>query len=101
MQHGFRLEQNFPNPFNPSTRIRFYLSTGSSIRLEIFNTVGQRVRLLENATLPAGEHQLLWDGRDHLGRVLPSGVYVYRLKAVPLDRSRPAVLLTRKMVLIQ
>ena len=101
VQHGFRLEQNFPNPFNPSTRIRFYLSTGSSIRLEIFNTVGQRVRLLENATLPAGEHQLLWDGRDHLGRVLPSGVYVYRLKAVPLDRSRPAVLLTRKMVLIQ
>ena len=70
------LFQNFPNPFNPVTTIRFVLSTESAVRLEIFNTLGNRVAALVESTLRPGMHTVRWDAAQ-----LPSGLYVCRLQA--------------------
>lgn len=75
------LEQNSPNPFNPSTTIRFVLNRTGTARLTIYDLEGRHiVTLLENV-LAAGEHQLLWDGRNDRGGDIQSGVYLCRLNA--------------------
>jgi len=77
----FRLEQNHPNPFNPTTTIRYHVSVASPITLTIFNLAGERVQTLVNAEFkPAGNYSVLWNGRDQAGRSAPSGVYLYRLE---------------------
>ncbi len=73
---GFRLEQNYPNPFNPSTRIRYTLPARSTVRLAVFNTLGQQVALLVNDVQAPGTHEASLDGSR-----LASGVYFYRLQA--------------------
>ena len=72
----FLLQQNFPNPFNPTTTIRFYLFQSGRIDLSVFNVLGDRVATLVTGTLSAGHHELTWDPRD-----LPTGVYHYRLQS--------------------
>ena len=78
---GFELEQNYPNPFNPNTQISFTLSSPSTVRLDIFNITGQRVRTLVDDRLEAGRHVVEWDGRSSDGRQVASGIYLYRMKA--------------------
>ena len=73
---AFELAQNFPNPFNPTTTIRFSLPEESPVRLTLFNALGQQVAVLEQGTREAGWHDVRFDA----GR-LASGVYVYRLEA--------------------
>jgi hypothetical protein len=78
----FTLEQNTPNPFNPSTTIRFSTTLESSVRLTIHNTTGQLIRTLIDSNTEAGAHQIVWDGMDDTGRAVSSGVYLYRLTSV-------------------
>ncbi len=78
---SFALGQNYPNPFNPSTRISFSLPVLSSVRLMVYNLLGQEVATIVNADLPAGRHEVLWGGADDAGRAVASGVYFYRLVA--------------------
>jgi hypothetical protein len=75
------LNQNYPNPFNASTRIRYRTPQEGQVTLEVFNILGQEVRCLVRADQPAGEHTVVWDGRDDDGRGLPSGIYFGRLQA--------------------
>ena len=70
-----------PNPFNPSTSIRFSLGHPARVRLLIFDVSGARVRGLADRTMPAGDHVLRWDGTNDQGRPLASGAYFYRLEA--------------------
>lgn len=77
----FLLERNYPNPFNPSTTIRFQLPEAAQVRLEIYNTIGARVRTLMNEYTEAGRYSSSWNGRDDAGRLLVSGTYFYRLSA--------------------
>jgi len=77
----FRLEQNYPNPFNPSTEIRFVLTKASKVNLSVYNTLGQQIRILASGFMPSGSHTAVWDGRDEQGSLVPSGVYVCRLRA--------------------
>jgi hypothetical protein len=72
----FRLEQNFPNPFNPSTTIRYGLPVRSQVTVAVFNTLGQQVAVLQNGEQEAGYHEVQFDGRS-----LSSGVYFYRIHA--------------------
>ncbi len=75
------LAQNHPNPFNPSTTIRFALPREASVSLSIFDLEGKMLRtLLEDARLEAGEHRQRWQGRDDEGRSLPSGIYFCELR---------------------
>ncbi len=78
---AIELYGNYPNPFNPETLIKFGLPADMKVRLRIFNLLGQEVRTLDGGRLAAGEHALVWDGRDYSGAVLPSGIYFYTLEA--------------------
>ncbi len=77
---SFTLFQNYPNPFNPETEIRFYLDKQRSVELRVYNTLGQVVKSLVKAKLPAGFHTVVWDGTNDAGRQMPSGVYMYSLE---------------------
>jgi hypothetical protein len=79
---SFALAQNFPNPFNPSTTIRYALPEAGVVRLVVFNAVGQRVADLVDEAQAAGYHDVRFDGST-----LSSGVYFYRLQVRPLDSS--------------
>lgn len=92
---NFRLAQNFPNPFNPFTTIRFYVEQSGQVDLTIFNVLGQKVRRLRNGNLQAGQHQVIWNGHDDSGRQVASGIYFYRL----VQKDGRAV--TRKMILLR
>lgn len=72
-----RLLGNAPNPFNPVTTIELEVSIEASVKLEIFNLNGQRVRTLTDQVLPAGHYGIMWDGNDERGNELASGVYFY------------------------
>jgi outer membrane protein assembly factor BamB len=69
-----KLKQNYPNPFNPTTRIEFDLHINSYVKLDVFNTLGQRVSILYDGELPAGNHSVTFNGSG-----LSSGVYIYRM----------------------
>lgn len=72
---------NHPNPFNPSTSIQFALGSHGHAALDIYDVSGRKVRSLVGAGLDAGNHTVVWDGQDDLGRSLPSGTYVARLRS--------------------
>ena len=80
----FSLKQNFPNPFNPSTTIPFAVPfAGGNLvaaSVEIFNTLGQSVRLLVDDQVQSGYHRVEWDGRDGNGQAVGSGLYFYRVR---------------------
>jgi beta-lactamase superfamily II metal-dependent hydrolase len=75
---GLELEQNFPNPFNPSTTIVYTLAQNEFVTLEIFDMLGRRIRKLVSQTEPAGVHSTQWNGKDDLGIAMSGGVYLYR-----------------------
>jgi hypothetical protein len=86
------LDQNVPNPFNPSTAIRFSLSNPVPVRLYVFDAGGRLVQTLVDTRLGAGSHTVVWDGRDRTGNRVGSGIYFYRLEAGSFVESRKMVL---------
>ena len=88
------LSQNFPNPFNPRTRIEFGLDTSSRVSLAVYDAAGRLVRVVASRDYPAGQYAEFWDGKDGNGRAVASGVYFYRLDAGTITQ-------TRKMVLVR
>lgn len=90
MPGSFSLEQNFPNPFNPSTTIRFEMKEGSTVKLEIFNSLGERVEELVNGYLPEGMHEYIFNAA---GKNLASGVYYYSLSSKKESLAKGMVLL--------
>jgi hypothetical protein len=89
----FALWQNYPNPFNPETTIRYSLAQESSVRLSIFNVLGQEVISLVDANQAAGFHEIAWDGKDAGGSMVASGLYFYRLQTRDFMETRKMVLL--------
>ena len=88
------LEQNSPNPFNPSTDIRFTLPLASAVSLRIYDDAGRVVRvLLDEPAMAAGEHALTWDGFDAGGAPVRSGIYFYELEVSGRVHTRKMVLL--------
>jgi hypothetical protein len=92
----FFLAENYPNPFNPSTVISYGLPRDAHVRLEIFNILGQRVRLLYGGLQRAGYRQVVWDGSDGAGEAVSSGVYFYRLSTADGSFNQ-----TKKMLLVK
>ncbi|MBN2460629.1 MAG: T9SS type A sorting domain-containing protein [Candidatus Cloacimonetes bacterium] len=85
--------RNFPNPFNPVTKISYGLSHETTVKLNIYNIKGQKVRTLLDAWQDRGEHCLEWDGRNDHAEELSSGIYFYRLSAEGHTHVRKMVLL--------
>lgn len=75
----FKLAQNSPNPFNPTTGIDYALPKATNVRLDVFNVLGQQVRTLVNEFQDAGHHSIIWDGLNNSGSSVATGVYFYRL----------------------
>ena len=90
----FALQQNYPNPFKPDTTIPFDLPAATRVELGLYNLAGQRVATLIDGVREAGSYHLRWDGRDDAGRMLASGMYLYRLAA-------GTRILTRKLLLLR
>ena len=80
--YAYALHDNFPNPFNPETQIRFSIGSQEDVKLIIYDVVGRQVRTLVNgSSFSPGFHVANWDGLDDKGQKVPSGLYIYRIKA--------------------
>jgi len=90
----FTLHQNFPNPFNPETTIRFDLPRSSEVKLRVFNLLGAEVLTLLNERMPAGTYSFKWDGKNASQQQVVSGIYLLRLEA-------GNEVLVRKMVVVR
>ena len=75
------LNQNYPNPFNPSTNIDFALPSDQNVRIEVFNILGQQIKLITDNMFNAGFHTVSWDGSNNAGEDVPSGIYFYNMSA--------------------
>ena len=84
----FALEQNYPTPFNPSTKISWQLPIGIQATLKVYDVLGKEVATLVNEYKPAGTYELTWNAAN-----LPSGVYFYRIKAGSFIQTRKMILL--------
>jgi hypothetical protein len=88
------LHQNVPNPFNPTTTIKFDLARDGHVRLQVFDVAGHMVRTLVNGTMTRGYNQsVTWNGLDEGGRRVPSGVYFYQLQTDELTATKKMVML--------
>jgi flagellar hook assembly protein FlgD len=83
----------FPNPFNPTTTIRYHLQADADVELRVFSVSGRLVRTLVGSREHAGWHTVTWDARDDRGHEVASGVYVCELKANDVATRRRLTLL--------
>jgi hypothetical protein len=84
---------NYPNPFNPSTAIKFVLINNSHVTIDIFNIKGTKVKTLANSTFSAGIHNIVWNGSNDTGQQAGSGVYLYRMKTEDNSTIKKMILL--------
>ena len=82
------LEQNYPNPFNPESIIKYQLGNDGFVKLKVFNSIGEEVVELVNQFQKAGNHQIMFDGKE-----LPSGMYVYKLSSGKYSESKKMILM--------
>ena len=76
----FVLHQNYPNPFNSSTRVRYsLLKTEEDVSIRVYDITGKKVREFLDVSKEAGSHEVVWDGRDDSGLLVPSGAYIIRI----------------------
>ncbi|MCX6169458.1 MAG: T9SS type A sorting domain-containing protein [Ignavibacteriales bacterium] len=94
LPNEFALDQNFPNPFNPSTVISYQVSTVGQVQLKIYDFLGREIAALVNEEKSPGKYQVGWNGEDKNGNKVPSGIYFYRMTAGNYS-------LTKKMLLLK
>lgn len=86
--HGYTLEQNYPNPLNSATIIKYYLPKSAHVRLTIFDFAGKEEITLLNQIATTGEHQVTWNGDNNFGQRVTSGIYFYQLKVDDTTKTR-------------
>lgn len=94
LPQAFYIAQNYPNPFNPETTIQFQLPVDSQVILKIYNMMGQEITTLVDGLLSAGNHSIMWNGRNNHSKKVPSGMYLYQFRAGNYN-------VTKKMVLLE
>ncbi len=92
--YSFKLNENYPNPFNPTTNIAFEIPETGNVELKVYNIQGREIASLVNGDLEAGEHNAIWNATDNYGKTVASGVYFYKLKC----KDHVAI---KKMVLVK
>ena len=93
MPATFTLHQNFPNPFNPITSLRYDLPEQAQVTLTIYDLIGREVAQLINTTQDAGYRSVKWDATDMHGKPVSAGVYLYQIQAGEFVQTRKMVLL--------
>ena len=91
----YKLYDNFPNPFNPETMIKYQVPTANYVSLKIYNMIGQQIKQLVCEEKKAGIYQAMWDGKNEMSKAVPSGIYIYQLRATN------KFIATKKMLLIK
>jgi hypothetical protein len=91
---SFGIYQNFPNPFNPITKINYYLPKQKDVTITIYDMLGRQVRTLINQTQYAGFHSVIWNTNNDYGKPVSAGIYLYQIQA-------GEYLQTKKMVLLK
>ena len=89
----FALHENYPNPFNPTTQIRFDLPEISNATLTIYNRIGQKIRTFNMQSASAGYHALTWNATNDLGAPVSAGVYLYQLQTEGFIKTKKMILL--------
>ena len=77
----FLLQQNYPNPFNPETTIQYTIDKPRHLTMKIYNINGELIKTLINETIPAGNHQVKWNGTNEFGEKVSSGIYFSNIKS--------------------
>ncbi|MBD3169874.1 MAG: T9SS type A sorting domain-containing protein [candidate division Zixibacteria bacterium] len=80
LPYDFRIDAPYPNPFNPGAKIGFALKHSGTVKIEVINIMGQKVRTLVDKSQNAGFHTVIWDGRDNSGSGVSSGIYLFRME---------------------
>ena len=88
LPEAFALGPNYPNPFSSSTSIPYELKTHSEVQVTVYDVLGQVVRGLVAGTQPGGTHEVLWDGRNNMGRKVANGIYLFSLRAGGKSQTR-------------
>ncbi len=97
----FSLKPNYPNPFNPSTTIKYELPLSAKVTLKVYNILGQEIATLaDNGTMSAGFHEAVWNGLNKYNQSVASGIYIYRITAAAIN-GNDRFTQTRKMMLIK
>jgi hypothetical protein len=89
----FALYENYPNPFNPTTTLRFDLPEMNDVTLTIYNMLGQKVRTFNMQSTAAGYHSITWDATNDFGEQVGAGVYLYQLRAGAFVKTKKMILL--------
>ncbi len=92
LPESFELKQNYPNPFNPSTTINYQIPEAGRVTLRIYDLLGQLVTTLVDREVVAGTHSVVWAGKNERGELVAAGVYIYRLEAAGVVRTKKMVL---------
>jgi hypothetical protein len=90
---AFVLHQNFPNPFNPSTEIRFDLPEAGNVNLAIYNLMGQKIRTLSSDNMTPGYHAIIWDGTNDIGSQVATGMYFYSIQSSEFQATKKMLFL--------
>jgi hypothetical protein len=90
----YSVSQNYPNPFNPTTTIKYSIPVSSSVRIDILNSLGQRINTLVNENQNQGQHEVTWNGKNMSGQDVSSGIYLYKITSGNFSQ-------TKKMMLIK
>jgi hypothetical protein len=93
LPQGFALEQNFPNPFNPSTTIRYELPEEAMVNVTIYDMMGRQVSRLVSSRQTAGYKSLQWNATNNSGQPISAGLYIYTIQAGEFSQTRKMVLL--------
>jgi len=93
MPTEFALHENYPNPFNPSTTLRFDLPELSDVNVIIYNMLGQEVKTFNMQNISAGHHSIKWNATNDLGDPVSAGVYLYQLQTRDFVKTRKMILL--------
>jgi hypothetical protein len=93
LPYRFWLEQNYPNPYNATTLIRYECAVDAFVSLKVYNILGQEVATLVSERKSAGIHAVAWDSKDKNGMLLASGLYLYRIAAGPYVATKKLTIL--------
>lgn len=88
LKYIFKLKNNYPNPFNPSTVINYTIPKTENVHIQIFNSLGQLVITLINQVQNAGEHKTIWNGKNSKGKTVSSGIYLYKIEVGKFTSSK-------------
>ncbi len=94
----YQINNAFPNPFNPTTTIQYYLPETANVKLSIFNSLGQLINVLVDEEKSRGSHMVKWNGRNQFGNVVSSGIYFYLFEA---NGKEDGKIISKKMILLK